>query len=178
MKLLTAAERQAEQRGVSVLLVGPTGVGKTSQVRTLESLFPRTLLVDIEAGILPISHLPIASVQVKTMREFMDLACAFGGANPALPSSSAFSEAHYQKVSADPELMRFAEFDTLIVDSLTALSRLCFTHCEQLPEALTDRGRKDTRAIYNIHARHMLGTLNHLQHARGRTVCSSQFSSA
>ena len=35
MKLLTAAERQVEQRGVSLLLVGPTGVGKTSQVKTL-----------------------------------------------------------------------------------------------------------------------------------------------
>jgi hypothetical protein len=158
MKLVTAAERQVEQRGVSLLLVGPTGVGKTSQVKTLESRFARTLLVDIEAGILPVRHLPIGSVPVKTMREFMDLACARGGANPALSSSSAFSQAHYEKVSADPELMRFAEFDTLVVDSLTALSRLCLTHCEQLPEGLTDRGRT------------MLGTLNHLQHAPGLTV--------
>jgi AAA domain len=170
MKLLTAAERQVEQRGVSLLLVGPTGVGKTSQVKTLESRFASTLLVDIEAGILPVRHLPIGSVPVKTMREFMDLACARGGANPALSSSSAFSQAHYEKVTADPELMRFAEFDTLVVDSLTALSRLCLTHCEQLPEGLTDRGRKDTRAIYGLHARTMLGTLNHLQHAPGLTV--------
>jgi hypothetical protein len=100
----------------------------------------------------------------------MDLACVIGGPNPALPSSSAYSQPHYDKVSTDPELMRFTEFDTLFVDSLTALSRLCFTHCEQLPEAVTDRGKRDLRAVFGIHARLMLGTLNHLQHARGRTV--------
>ena len=104
------------------------------------------------------------------MREFMDLACALGGPNPALPPNSAFSQAHFDKVSTDPDLTSLAQYDVLFVDSLTALSRLSFTHCEQLPEAVTDRGRKDTRAIYGAHARHMLGTLNHLQHARKRTI--------
>jgi hypothetical protein len=35
MKPLTAQDRTAEVRGVSLLLVGPTGIGKTSQIGTL-----------------------------------------------------------------------------------------------------------------------------------------------
>jgi hypothetical protein len=71
----------------------------------------------------------------------------------------------------DPELARLAgAFPLLFVDSLTAAGRLCFTWAEQQPEAFTDRGRKDLRAVYGLHARSMLGWLNQLQHARGRTV--------
>jgi hypothetical protein len=172
LKLITAEQRLAEKLGVTVLIVGPTGVGKTSQLGTLgATAFPTTLHVDVESGGLPVAGLPIASVRPRTMREFMDLACVFGGPDPALPSHSVYSQPHYAAVSADPDLMRFAAFDTLFVDSLTALSRLSFIHAEQQPEAVSDRGKKDLRAVYGIHARNMLGALNHLQHgARGRTV--------
>jgi hypothetical protein len=171
MKLIGAEERLAEKRGVTLAVFGPIGVGKTSLLKTLEATaLSSTLFVDIEAGDLPVAGLPVASVRPRTMQEFMDLVCAIGGPDLALPASSPYSVAHYQKVSADPEFMRFAEFDILFVDSLTALSRLCFAHCEQLPEAVTDRGKKDLRSVYGIHARNMLGALNHLQHARGRIV--------
>ena len=48
MKIIGADERLAEPRGVKALIVGPTGVGKTSLLRTLDPV--RTLFVDIEAG--------------------------------------------------------------------------------------------------------------------------------
>src|SRR5262249_59466414 len=76
-----------------------------------------------------------------------------------------YSEAHYNEVMKNPELARLASFDILFVDSLTGAGRLCFTHAEQQPEALTDRGRKDLRAIYGLHPRSMLGALNQVQHA-------------
>jgi hypothetical protein len=104
------------------------------------------------------------------MQEFTDLACAIGGLNPALPPNSAYSTAHYHQVSSNPELMRLAEFDVFFVDSLTALGRLSFAHAGQAPETVTDRGKKDLRAVYGIHARNMLAALNQLQHARGRIV--------
>jgi hypothetical protein len=87
-----------------------------------------------------------------------------------LPADVAYSEAHYNEVMKNDELAQLASYQTLFVDSLTAAGRLCFTSSEQQPEAFTDRGRKDLRAVYGLHARNMLGWLNQLQHARGRNV--------
>ena len=100
----------------------------------------------------------------------MDLACALGGPNPALPPNSVFSQAHFDKVSTDPDLTSLAQYDVLFVDSLTALSRLSYTHCEQLPEAVTDRGKKDLRGTYGVVAREMIGWLQQMQHARAKTI--------
>jgi AAA domain len=109
-------------------------------------------------------------VRPRTWVECRDLACVLGGFNPALPANVAYSEAHYNEVTKNPELERLTRYQILFVDSLTAAGRLCFVWAEQQPESFTDRGRKDLRAIYGLHARSMLGWLNQLQHARGRSV--------
>jgi AAA domain len=128
------------------------------------------LFVDIEAGDIAVSDVPVASVRPQTWPDCRDLACALGGFNPALPPTAAYSEAHHSEVMKNPELAQLTGYQILFVDSLTAAGRLCFTWAEQQPEAFTDRGRKDLRAIYGLLARSMLGWLNQLQHARGRTV--------
>jgi len=172
MKIITADQRLEEKNGPKILIVGPSGAGKTSLLRTMsKALLASTLFVDIEAGDIAVSDLPVASVRPRTWVECRDLACVLGGFNPALPANAAYSEAHYNEAMKDPELARLAgAFPLLFVDSLTAGGRLCFTWAEQQPEAFTDRGRKDLRAVYGLHARSMLGWLNQLQHARGRTV--------
>src|SRR5262245_1889785 len=129
-----------------------------------------TLFVDIEAGDIAVTDVQVASVRPRTWNECRDLACALGGFNPALPATATYSEAHYNEVMKNPELAQLTGYQILFVDSLTAAGRLCFTWGEQQPEASTDRGRKDLRAIYGLHARSMLGWLNQLQHARGRSV--------
>ncbi|MFN3298406.1 AAA family ATPase, partial [Caldimonas sp.] len=48
LPIVTADQRLAEKRCAKVALVGAPGVGKTSQIRTLDA--ERTLLVDTEAG--------------------------------------------------------------------------------------------------------------------------------
>jgi len=117
-----------------------------------------------------VSDLEVASVRPRTWNECRDIACALGGFNPALPANAVYSEAHYNEVVKDPELARLATYTRLFIDSVTSAARLCFTWAEQQPEATSDRGRKDLRATYGLHARSMIGWLNQLQHAREKTV--------
>ena len=171
MKIITADERLAERSGAKILIIGLSGVGKTSLLRTMPpAMLASTLFVDIEAGDIAVSDLRVASVRPRTWVECRDLACALGGFNPALPPNVAYSEAHFNEVMKNSELAQLVGYQILFVDSLTAGGRLCFTWAEQQPEAFTDRGRKDLRAVYGLHARSMLGWLNQLQHARARNV--------
>ena len=154
MKIITADQRLAEKGGPKIVILGPSGAGKTSLLRTLPAeMLASTLFIDIEAGDLAVADLPVASVRPRTWSECRDIACVLGGFNPALPATVAYSEAHYNDVMKNPELAQLGSFSVLFIDSVTAAARLCFIHSEQQPEAFTDRGRKDLRAVYGLHAR-------------------------
>jgi AAA domain len=167
MRIIGADERLAERRGAKILIVGPTGVGKTSLVRTLDSA--TALLIDIEAGDLSIQDVPIDTVRVDDWRIARDLACRIGGPNPSFPPTAAYSTAHFEAVGG--ALENLGQYQTVFVDSITAVSRLSFRWAEQQPEARSERtGAKDIRGAYGLHAREMLMWLHQLQHAREKNV--------
>src|SRR6476620_2753611 len=97
MKIINADERLREKRGAKILLVGPTGVGKTSQLRTLPD-FDRTLFIDIEAGDLAVQDLKVPTIRIDDWQTCCDLACRVGGANPSFPPTANYSQAHFEAI--------------------------------------------------------------------------------
>lgn len=169
MKIISADERMKQDKGVKALIVGPAGIGKTSLLRTLDP--KTTLFVDLEAGDLAVQDVKVDSLRPRTWDECRDIAAYLGGPNPALPATAAYSQAHYDAVCeamGSPDAL--AKYETIFVDSITVAGRLCFKWCEQQPESVTDRGKKDVRGTYGLMGREMINWLTHLQHTRGKNV--------
>jgi hypothetical protein len=166
VKIISADARLAEKRGVKALIVGPTGVGKTSLLRTLKA--STVLFVDVEAGDLAVQDLAVDTIRVDDWPTARDLACRIGGPNTSFPPTSCYSEAHY--ASCGGALENLDRYDTIFVDSIAAVSRLSFRHAEQQPEAFSARGAKDIRSAYGLHAREMLLWLHQLQHTREKNI--------
>ena len=169
-KIIPAADRTASPRGAKALIVGPTGVGKTTLLRGLD--LASTLFIDVEAGDLAITDIAVDTFRPRTWPECRDLAVALAGPNPAVPPDNVYSEAHYTAVKGqfgDPA--RLSKYRAYFIDSITAVGRLCFQWSSQQPEAFSERsGKKDLRGAYGLHAREALAWLMHIQQARDVNV--------
>ena len=167
MKIISADERLAERRGAKGLIVGPTGVGKTSLLRTVDPF--STLFIDAEAGDLSVQDVQIDTIRLDDWPAARDLACRIGGPNSSFPPTVAYSVAHYDAIGG--ALENLDKYETVFIDSITAVSRLAFRWAEQQPEAFSERtGKKDTRGAYGLLGREMINWLQQLQHARAKNV--------
>src|SRR5262249_9590265 len=168
MRIIRADERLNEPRSVKILLIGPTGVGKTSQLHT----FPdpsRVLFLDGEAGDLSVQDVPVDTIRIDDWQTARNIAVRIGGPNPSFAPTSCYSEAHFKAVWG--ALGKLERYDLIFVSTTTAISRLSFRSAEQQPEARSERtGAKDLRSIYGLHAREMLMWLHQLQHVRKHVI--------
>jgi hypothetical protein len=171
MQFLTAEESLVEPHGLTAVILGPSGVGKTSLLKGLDSTaLSHWLYFDTDHGGLPLAGRRIATLRPGMWRDCQDFAAIFSGPNPALPPSAVYSQAHYEGLLANSAYAGLGAYSALFVDALNSTARLCFAHAGQLPEAVTDRGRRDTRAVYGAHARSLLAWMTQLQRARKTVV--------
>ena len=170
LPIITADQRLAEPRGIKGVLTGISGIGKTSQLWTLDPA--RTLFVNLEAGELAVQGWPGDEVRVRSWDMARDLACWIGGANPAMRPDQSYDATHYARVCTafgSPE--QLAKYDTIFVDSITVASRLCLQWCKGQPQAMSERsGKLDLRSAYGLLGQEMIGWLTHLQHTPNKNV--------
>lgn len=168
--IITADQRLAEPRGVKGVLVGKSGIGKTSQLWTLNPV--ATLFLDLEAGDLAVEGWAGDTIRPRTWPDCRDFAVYIGGPNPALRDEQAFSQAHYDAVCArfgDPGVLE--KYTTVFVDSITVAGRLCLQWCKGQPQAFSEKtGKPDGRGAYGLLGAEMLGWLTHLQHTRRKNM--------
>jgi AAA domain len=179
MQIISADDRLREERGAKILLVGPPGVGKTSLLRTLLGTvkLPDTLFIDIDAGDLSVLDVAVDTIRLDDWQTARDVAVQVAGPNKSFPPTLPYSQTHYESVGGG--LQKLDQYKLILVDSLTALTRIAFRYAEQQPEAYSERsGKKDTRGAYGLLAREMILWLNHLQHARAKHVVFVECSSA
>lgn len=169
MQIIKASERMKQQSGIKAVVLGPSGVGKTTLLKTLPH--EETLFFDLEAGDLAVEGWQGDAIRPRTWDDCRTLAALIAGPNPALRDEQSYSQAHFDHVNADGAAQQFASYKTVFIDSITVAGRLCFQWASGQPEAFSERsGKPDTRGAYGLHGREMLAWLSQLQHARGRNI--------
>lgn len=170
LRIITADERLKETRGIKGVLTGISGIGKTSQLWTLDAV--RTLFVNLEAGELAVQGWPGDEVRVRDWDRARDLAAWIGGPNPAMRDDQAYSQKDYERVCrlfGEPSLLD--KYDTVFVDSISVASRICMQWCKGQPQAQSDRsGKPDMRGAYGLLGQEMIGWLTHLQHTPRKNI--------
>lgn len=169
LSIIKASDRMKQKGGIKAVILGPSGIGKTTLLRSLDP--ETTLFFDLEAGSLAVEGWQGDEIRPRTWDDCRNLAALIGGPNPALRDEQFYSAAHYNHVNAEGAASSFDKYETIFIDSITVAGRLCFQWSSGQPEAFSEKtGKPDTRGAYGLHGREMLAWLSQLQQARSRNI--------
>lgn len=169
LNIIKASDRMKQKGGIKAVILGPSGIGKTTLLRTLDA--DKTLFFDLEAGSLAVEGWQGDEIRPRTWDDCRTLAALIGGPNPALRAEQSYSQAHFDHVNKHGEAEQFESYETIFIDSITVAGRLCFHWSQGQPEAFSEKtGKPDTRGAYGLHGREMLAWLSQLQQARTRNI--------
>jgi len=184
-----------EARGIKGVLTGTSGIGKTTQLLTLDP--QRTLFLNLEAGELAVQGWPGDEVRIRDWEVARDLAAWIGGANPAMRDDQSYGPGHFARVcaafgpasqldkydtvfvdsisvavcAAFGPASQLDKYDTVFVDSISVASRICLQWCKGQSQAQSDRtGKPDLRATYGLLGQEMISWLTHLQHTPAKNI--------
>lgn len=160
MEIISADERLAQKAGIKGIIVGKAGIGKTSLLHTLDP--ETTLFVNAEAGELSVQEWKGDMVRLRAWPDARNIAAVVGGPNPAFADAEPYSLAHYNSVREGLDL---GKYETIFIDSITEVSRICFTWAKQQPDSFNKQGDPDTRGTYGLLGREMVAWLKQFQHA-------------
>lgn len=171
IRIIKADERLKLVPKVNIALFGPSGVGKTTQARTLDP--NTTLFVDLEAGTLAIQDWPGDVLDVRNAAIALGahpwqvaraIALFIGGPDPA-DANGPYSKAAYDQVVSVFGSIDLAKYDVVFIDSITVASRMCFDWSQRQDEVKTKDNKVDTRSAYGLLGREKGKWLTHLQHS-------------
>lgn len=178
--IVKADERAKIPRHMNIALLGPSGVGKTTQATTLPP--KKTLFIDLEAGDLALGDwkgdtFDVRSFAAKVGTHPWELARALavyiGGPDPADLNGN-YSQAIYDGICGvlgDPSELDKYEF--IFIDSITVASRWAFAWSQLQPDAFSEKtGKPDKRGAYGVLGQELVRWLTHLQHAKKSIIVS------
>lgn len=180
--IITADQRLAAPAKINIVLVGPIGVGKTTQARTLSE--KETLFIDLEAGDLAVQGWSGNMIKVRQVAQTLGrhpwevaraLAVWIGGADPS-DTNGAYSGAaldHYNTLFGG-SAATLAPQSINFWDSITVAARWCLDWAQKQPESLSEKtGKPDLRGAYGLLGREMVRWLTHIQHSSKSTIITA-----
>jgi hypothetical protein len=178
LPIITAEQRLQAPGFIKGVILGPSGIGKTSLLWTLDPA--TTLFVDLEAGGLSVDGWTGDRIDVRSAAnalgaptwEFIrGLACFLGGPDPAAAPNATYSREDFaQYVGVFGDRASLAKYKTIFFDSITVMSRVCFTWAKSQPAAFNKHGKPDGLAAYGLLGQEMKGCLTQLQHTPDKNV--------
>ena len=179
--IVTADQRLSAVPNTNIILLAPTGWGKTYQARTLDP--ETTLFVNAEAGDLALADWKgdvfnireqAALHNVHPWEAARAMACLISGPDPAGGPNSPYGKTAFDWYEATfGPASTFAKYKLIYWDSITVASRWCFSWSKMQPQAFSEKtGKPDTRGAYGLLGQEMVTWLSVIQHTPGKsTIC-------